>query len=120
MTCSWEHINGCCFLCGIAEVGKEGAVTREGCGVAGNIDNSVGVHLCRGFNHVGAAALSRRVKNNNIGAYALIFKGLCRLRRIAADKARIFYTVQFRVDFCVNDCFGHNFNADNFFCVFCH
>ena len=105
---------------GIAEVCKNGAVTREGCGVARNVNHTLRVHFHNRFYQCLVTALSWRVNYYHVGLDAFFFKLCRRFGRVTADEACIGDAVFFCVFLCILYSIGYDFNADKLFYFLCH
>ena len=110
-----EHIDGGGGEGLVAEGGKALAIAGEGCAVAGDINDSVGRHLCDGVYQRLVAALSRRIKHDNIGLHASFKQSCCRLRCVGADEFGVFNAVEAGVFLCIFNSLRNDFNADQLF-----
>ena len=83
-----------------------GAVARERRAVAGDVDERFGRHLYNGFEQRFAAALARRIDQNDVRFNSLRFQLRSCLGRVGTEKARVADTVARGVLFGVADSVG--------------
>lgn len=81
-----EHVDGLDFLGPVAEGLEDGDIAGEAGGVAGDVDDAVGVHVGEGLEDGLRAAGARRVDDDDIGAHALFVKARHDFCRIADDE----------------------------------
>ena len=74
MRCSGEHVHGEGGGGGVAEGAEAGDVAGEGGGVAGDVDQAVGLHGGDGLQGWGVHALAGRVHDYGVGRYAAGFE----------------------------------------------
>ena len=103
MRCHRKHIDGLDFLCLVAERFEDGEVTGEAGGVAGDVDDAVGVHVGEGLEDSLGAAGARRVDDDDIGAHALFVEARHDFCRIADDEFGVADVVVARVLLGVED-----------------
>lgn len=98
-----EHVDGLDFLGFVAELLEDGEVAGEAGGVAGDVDDAVGLHVGEGLEDGLGAAGARRVDDDDIGAHALLVEARHDLGRIADDEFGIADIVVARVLLRVED-----------------
>lgn len=81
-----EHVDGLDFLGFVAELLEDGEVAGEAGGVAGDVDDAVGLHVGEGLEDGLGAAGARRVDDDDIGAHALLVEARHDFGRVADDK----------------------------------
>ena len=115
MACAGEHVYRSSLFHGIAEGEKPRAVPREGCGVAGNVNDPLWLHA-RGdcFEQLGGAALAGRVQNHHVRRDILPGKEGGGAGCIAAQKACVADPVARGVALCVFYRLGNDLHADDF------
>lgn len=98
-----EHVDGLDFLGFVAELLEDGEVAGEAGGVAGDVDDAVGVHVGEGLEDSLGAAGARRVDDDDIGAHALFVEARHDFCRIADDELSVADVVVAGVLLCVED-----------------
>lgn len=98
-----EHIDGLDFLGLVAELLEDGKVAGEAGGVAGDVDDAVGLHVGEGLENGLGAAGARRVDDDDIGAHALLVKARHDFGRIANDEFCVADVVVARVLLRIED-----------------
>ena len=96
-----EHVDGLDFLGPVAEGLEDGDIAGEAGGVAGDVDDAVGVHVGEGLEDGLRAAGARRVDDDDIGAHALFVEARHDFCRIADDELGVADVVVARVLLCV-------------------
>lgn len=98
-----EHIDGLDFLGFVAELLEDGEVAGEAGGVAGDVDDAVGLHVGEGLKDGLGAAGARWVDDDDIGAHALLVKARHDFGRIANDEFCVADVVVARVLLRIED-----------------
>lgn len=99
----WEHVDGLDFLGFVAELLEDGEVAGEAGGVAGDVDDAVGLHVGEGLEDGLGAASARRVDDDDIGAHALLVEARHDFGRVADDKFGVADIVVARILLRVED-----------------
>ncbi len=98
-----EHVDGLDFLGFVAELLEDGEVAGEAGGVAGDIDDAVGLHVGEGLEDGLGAAGARRVDDDDIGAHALLVETRHDFGRVADDEFGVADIVVARILLRVED-----------------
>lgn len=98
-----EHVDGLDFLGLVAEGLEDGDIAGEAGGIAGNVDDAVGVHVGEGLEDSLGTAGARRVDDDDIGAHALFVEARHDFCRIADDELGVADVVVAGVLLCVED-----------------
>ena len=98
-----EHVDGLDFLGFVAELLEDGEVAGEAGGVAGNVDDAVGVHVGEGLEDRLGAAGARRVDDDDIGAHALLVEARHDLGRVTDNEFGVADVVVARVLLRIED-----------------
>lgn len=98
-----EHVDGLDFLSFVAELLEDGEVAGEAGGVAGDVDDAVGLHVGEGLEDGLGAAGARRIDDDDIGAHALLVEARHDLGRIADDEFGVADVVVTRVLLRIED-----------------
>lgn len=98
-----EHVDGLDFLGPVAEGLDDGDIAGKAGGVAGDVDDAVGVHVGEGLEDGLRAAGARRVDDDDIGAHALLVEARHDFCRIADDEFGVADVVVARVLLGVED-----------------
>lgn len=98
-----EHVDGLDFLGFVAELLEDGEVAGEAGGVAGDVDDAVGLHVGEGLEDGLGAAGARRVDDDDIGAHALLVEARHDLGRIADDEFGVADVIVARVLLRIED-----------------
>ena len=81
-----EHVDGLDFLGFVAELLEDGEVAGKAGGVAGDVDDAVGLHVGEGLEDGLGATGARWVDDDDIGAHALLVEARHDFSRIADDE----------------------------------
>ena len=95
----------------VAEVFHDSEVAREGCRVAGDVDNAAGLHISEVFQDGRRTARARGIDDNDIGAYALPIERRHDGGRVTDDKLGVFDAVVARIFPRVEDGGADDLNA---------
>ena len=98
-----EHVDGLDFLGFVAELLEDGEVAGEAGGVAGDVDDAVGLHVGEGLEDGLGAAGARWVDDDDIGAHALLVETRHDFGRVADDKFGVADVVVARVLLRIED-----------------
>ena len=98
-----EHGDGLDFLGFVAELLEDGEVAGEAGGVAGDIDDAVGLHVGEGLEDGLGAAGARRVDDDDIGAHALLVEARHDLGRVTDNEFGVADVVVARVLLRIED-----------------
>ena len=115
-----EHVAGGDLLGGVAVFGEVFQVSGECRRVAGDVDHAPGSHFADGFHQLFAAALSRRVEDDDVRRHALLTELFGCRRRVGTEKTRVLNAVGGGVCLRVTDGVGNDLHADELFAVLRH
>ena len=114
-----EHIHGGGPLGFVAELPEDLHVPAQRCRVAGDIDHLLRPHGCHGGDDLRGQALPGRIHRHYIRAQAVALQLGSDVRRIAAEKLRVFDVIAEGVLLGVPDGGGHDLRADDPFGCLC-
>ena len=113
MACTREHVDGCRFVQRITELGEAQDIARQGCGVAGDIDDALRAHRADRADRFFAHAFSRRINDDHVRPQIAFCQLLCGLARVGAEEFNVFNAVRLRVRAGVLDGFRNDLCADD-------
>ena len=120
MGASGEHVYRGDFLGLIPLLRKQSQIPREGCGVAGDVDDAFGgkLHdLCYDFR---GEPFAWGIYDDDVRLYPARFQLLCGFARVAEEEFCVLNPVGAGIFLCVCDGGGDNLRADGVFGTPCH
>ena len=110
-----EHVHGAGADGPVAQLREELHIPAQGGGVAGDVHHPLRPHGRHGGDDLRAEALAGRVHGNDVRPQAVLLQLGGDVRRVTAEKLRVFNAVAGRVLFGVRDGGGHDLRADDLF-----